>query len=185
MSSHLPSLLADFLPTAPTTMLHAMARMLVVLFSLTAVLAGCGGKGASESTSLAKLVPNELGGTKLRKESYTGKVWLKARPEVSFAPEVGADVSKFLNRLRKSPSDLSVAWALSDDGPKVVAYRVIGTDADALGKSFVEALPEREKIRTATTVLAGKDVTITFGVSLFRGYATPRTTFFTPPTPPT
>jgi hypothetical protein len=95
MSSHLASLLADFLPTAPTTMLHAMARMLVVLFSFTAVLAGCGGKGASESTSLAKLVPDELGGTKLRKESYTGKVWLKARPEVSFAPEVGAEVSSF------------------------------------------------------------------------------------------
>lgn len=52
----------------------------------------------------------------------------------------------------------------------MVADRVIGTDADALVKSFVEAVPEREKIRTATTVLAGKDVTVTFGVSLFRGY---------------
>jgi hypothetical protein len=47
---------------------------------------------------------------------------------------------------------------------------VIGTDADALVKSFVEALPEREKIRTATDGVGRKDVTITFGVSLFRGY---------------
>lgn len=147
-----------------------MARMLVVLVSLALVLAGCGGKEASESTSLAKLVPDELGGAKLRKESYTGKVWLKAGPEVSFAPEVSADISTFLNRLRKSPSDLSVAWALSDDGPKVVAYRVIGTDADALVKSFVGAVRKRQKIRSAKTVVAGKDVIVTFGVSVFRGY---------------
>jgi hypothetical protein len=147
-----------------------MARLLVVLVLLTSVLAGCGGKGAPESTSVAKLLPNELGGAKLRKESYPGKVWLKARPEVSFAPEVSADISVFLNRLRKSPADLSVAWALSDDGPKVVAYRVIDTDANALVKSFVEAVRGREKIRSAKTVLAGKDVIVTFGVSVFRGY---------------
>ena len=75
---------------------------------------------------LAKLLPDEVSGAELHREAFTGKVWLKSRPQQFFSPEVRTNVSKFLERLRKSPSDLSVAWALLPGGvPKVVAYRVM------------------------------------------------------------
>ena len=83
-------------------------------------------------------------GPELHREAFTGKVWLKSRPQQFFSPEVRANVSKFLERLRKSPSDLSVAWALSPDGvPKVVAYRVRGASADTLVASQAEARRRR------------------------------------------
>jgi hypothetical protein len=120
--------------------------------------------------SLANLLPDEVGGAELHKEAFTGKVWLKSRPQQFFSPEVRANVSKFLERLRKSPSNLSVAWALSPDGvPKVVAYRVRGASADTLVASYAEAL--EAKIRLAKIVVSGKDVTVTSaGRGPARGY---------------
>jgi hypothetical protein len=91
---------------------NAIARLLAVLVSLSCALAGCG-RGTAGPASLAKLLPDEVGGAELHREAFTGKVWLKSRPQQFFSPEVRANVSKFLERLRKSPSDLSVAWALS------------------------------------------------------------------------
>ncbi len=136
---------------------------------LSSAFAGCapGTKGAA---SLANLLPNKVGGIELHREAFTGRVWLKSRPQQFFSPEVRADVPKFLERLRKSASDLSVAWALSPDGaPKVVAYRVRGARADTLVTSYVEALEAR--IRLAKTVFSGKDVTVTSaGRGPARGY---------------
>ena len=95
---------------------------------------------------------------------------MKSRPQQFFSPEVRANVPKFLERLRKSVSDLSVAWALSPDGvPKLVAYRVRGASADTLVTSYAEALEAR--IRLAKTVFSGKDVTVTSaGRGPARGY---------------
>jgi hypothetical protein len=105
---------------------NAIVRLLAALVSLSCALAGCG-RGTAGPASLAKLLPDEVGGAELHREAFTGKVWLKSRPQQFFSPEVRANVSKFLERLRKSPSDLSVAWALLPDGvPRVVAYRVRG-----------------------------------------------------------
>src|SRR5262245_9718768 len=101
-----------------------------------------------------RLLPDEVG------EAAPGglhwKVWLKSRPQQFFSPEVRAGVSKILERLRKSPSDLSVAWALLPDGvPKVVAYRVRGASADTLVASYAEAL--EAKICLAKSLISGKD----------------------------
>jgi hypothetical protein len=65
---------------------------------------------------------------RLRREAFTGRVWVKASPEGAFSPEVSIDVSRFLERLEKRASDLTVAWAIAENGvgPKVVAYRVRG-----------------------------------------------------------
>ena len=121
----------------------AIVRLLAVLVSLSCALAGCG-RGTAGPASLAKLLPDEVGGAELHREAFTGKVWLKSRPQQSFSPEVKANASKFLERLRKSPSDLSIAWALLPDGvPKVVAYPVRGACADTLVASYAEALRRR------------------------------------------
>jgi hypothetical protein len=130
---------------------------------------GCG-RGTEGGAGLANLLPVEVGGVELHREVFTGEIWLKSRPQQFFSPEVRANVSKFLERLRKSPSDLSVAWALSPDGvPKVVAYRVRGASADTLMVSYAEAVEAR--IRLAKTVVSGKDVTVTSaGRGPARGY---------------
>jgi hypothetical protein len=140
-----------------------------VLVSLSCALAGCG-RGTESPPGLANVLPDEVGGVKLHREAFSGMVWLKSRPQQFFSPEVRANVSKFLERLRKSPSDLSVAWALSPDGvPKVVAYRVRGAGADTLVASYAEALVAR--IHSAKTVVSGKDVTVTSaGRGPARGY---------------
>jgi hypothetical protein len=148
---------------------NAIARLLAVLVSLSCALAGCG-RGTAGPASLAKLLPDEVGGAELHREAFTGKVWLKSRPQQFFSPEVRANVSKFLERLRKSPSDLSVAWALLPDGvPKVVAYRVRGASADTLVASYAEAL--EAKICLAKILVSDKDVTVTSaGRGPARGY---------------
>jgi hypothetical protein len=118
--------------------------------------------GTAGPASLAKLLPDEVGGADLHREAFTAKVWLKSRPQQFFSPEVRANVSKFLERLRKSPSDLSVAWALLPDGvPEVVAYRVRGASADTLVASYAEAL--EAKICLAKILVSDKDVTVTSG----------------------
>jgi hypothetical protein len=96
---------------------------------------------------------------------------MKANPEQSIQPEVSADISTFLARLRKKPADLLVAWALAPDGPKVIAYSVRGADEDALVPSFVTAVRNASaEIRTAKATLAGKDVTVISGITPERGY---------------
>ena len=96
---------------------------------------------------------------------------MKARAEETFQPEVGADISTFLNLLKKSPADLVVGWALAPDGPKVVAYRVRGTNANALIASYVAAVrASHPGLRSAKSVFAGRDVTVTSGLTPERGY---------------
>jgi len=55
---------------------NAIVRLLAVLVSLSCALAGCG-RGTAGPASLAKLLPEEVGGAELHREAFTGKVWLK------------------------------------------------------------------------------------------------------------
>jgi hypothetical protein len=124
-------------------------------------------------TTLKRLLPSQLGVAKLRKEAYTGRVWLTASPEETFSPEVSVDVSGFLERLHRRASDLSVAWALAGSGPKVVAYRVRCTTAKALVDAYVGAIRERlspQKLSVAQRLLWGKQITVTSRGIPSRGY---------------
>jgi hypothetical protein len=56
--------------------LAALARLVLVYFLL-----GCS-RGVDERT-VADLLPGELAGVSLAKESFTGEEWLEARPEFS------------------------------------------------------------------------------------------------------
>jgi hypothetical protein len=120
------------------------------------------------------MLPRELGGIKLRRRAFTGKLWLKARPEENFSPEVNVDSSTFLESLGKQPSDLTAAWAVSGAGPKVVAYHVRMTSTKRLVAAYVHAIRRRArptKIRITQRVLWGKRVTITSrGLPTARGY---------------
>jgi hypothetical protein len=111
---------------------------------------------------------------KLRRESFAGSVWLRARPEEAFSPEVSVEGSRFLELLHKAPSDLTVAWAIAEDGPKVVAYRVRGATAKALVDAYVGAIRERlgqGPLSVARRALWGKEVTVTsHGLPSSRGY---------------
>jgi hypothetical protein len=59
--------------------------------------------------------------------------------------------------LHEPPSALTVAWATTPEGPKVVAYRLTGLKGDALLRSFVRAV---SGIRTSRRRIAGKDVVV-------------------------
>jgi hypothetical protein len=119
---------------------NAIVRLLAVLVSLSCALAGCG-RGTAGPASLAKLLPDEVGGAELHREAFTGKVWLKSRPQQFFSPEVRPTSRNSWNAFASPLSDLSAAWALSPDGvPEVVAYRVRGASADTLVASYAEAL---------------------------------------------
>jgi hypothetical protein len=111
---------------------------------------------------------------RLRREAFTGSAWLKASPEQAFSPEVSVDISRFLERLGKPSSDLSVAWAIAQSGPKVVAYRVRGATAQALIDAYVGAIRERlgrGTLRVARRLLWGKEITVTsHGLPSSRGY---------------
>jgi hypothetical protein len=95
---------------------------LVLLISIAILCSACaGGQRSSSTTSapvnsdrqlatLERLLPSRLGAMRLRREAFTGRVWVKASPEGAFSPEVSVDVSRFLERLEKRASDLTVAW---------------------------------------------------------------------------
>jgi hypothetical protein len=122
-----------------------------------------------EPAALVRLLPQTLGGVELRREAFAGDAWLKAMPELSFQAELDADIAAFLRRLDESPADLTVAWALAPEGPKVTAYRVIGAGPHRLVRAYVFAVKAR--VRTRTIALAGKEVTLTMRVSpRLRGY---------------
>jgi hypothetical protein len=156
-------------------------RLIVVLSLVIVVVAACGGESDSTSATarargelLASFLPRELGETELRKEAFTGPEWLKASPETAFSPEVSVDASTFLGALRKPPSDLTVAWALSGEGPKVVGYRVVGASAHALVAAYVKAIraeADPAEISVTRRALSGKTVTVTSrGIPSARGY---------------
>lgn len=149
---------------------------LVLLTSIAILGAACGGEDQSsprtsravESTqqlaTLEGLLPGELGSVRLRREASTGSAWLRASPEEAFSPEVSVDISRFLERLRKPSSDLTVAWAIAQSGPKVVAYQVKGATAQALVDAYVGAIRGRlgrGTLRVARRLLWGKEITVT------------------------
>jgi hypothetical protein len=171
----------------PRSRKAAAARrgQLVLLISIAFLCSGCDGRDRPPSrtsvtvdrtqplTTLKRLLPSQLGVAKLRKEAYTGRVWLTASPEETFSPEVSVDVSGFLERLHRRASDLSVAWALAGSGPKVVAYRVRCTTAKALVDAYVGAIRERlspQKLSVAQRLLWGKQITVTSRGIPSRGY---------------
>jgi hypothetical protein len=159
---------------------------LVLLTSIAILGAACGGEDQSsprtsravESTqqlaTLEGLLPGELGSVRLRREAFTGSAWLRASPEEAFSPEVSVDISRFLERLREPSSDLTVAWAIAQSGPKVVAYQVRGATAQALVDAYVGAIRERlgrGTLRVARRLLWGKEITVTsHGLPTSRGY---------------
>jgi hypothetical protein len=110
----------------------------------------------------------------LRREAFTGSVWVRASPEEAFSPEVSVDVSRLLERLHRRSSDLTVAWALAESGPKVVAYRVNGTTAEALLSAYVGAIREQlggGPLTVTRRLLWGKRMTVTsHGLPSSRGY---------------
>jgi hypothetical protein len=156
------------------------------LTSIAILGAACGGEDQSsprtsravESTqqlaTLEGLLPGELGSVRLRREAFTGSAWLRASPKEAFSPEVSVDISRFLERLRKPSSDLTVAWAIAQSGPKVVAYQVRGATAQALVDAYVGAIRERlgrGTLRVARRLLWGKEITVTsHGLPTSRGY---------------
>jgi hypothetical protein len=162
----------------------------LVLVAVIAILcSACAGRQHTSSSTtssaanrnrqlatLQRLLPSKLGPTKLRKEAFTGEAWLKASPEEAFSPEVSIDASRFLERLEKRASDLTVAWAIAENGvgPKVVAYRVTGATAEALVDAYVAAIRERlspGKLSVAKRSLWGKNITVSSrGLPSSRGY---------------
>jgi hypothetical protein len=144
---------------------HVAGRELEELLSKLPPTAG----RVQPAEGLAARLPDTLGGVRLRTEAFTGPEWLQARPESSFQAELDVDLARFMRSLDRSARDLSVAWALAPDGPKVVAYRVLGVDAKELVSAYVGAV--RTEIRARRIQLAGKQVTLTVRVSpLRRGY---------------
>jgi hypothetical protein len=130
-----------------------------------AALAGCG----EQESALDQQLPAILAGVSLERETFAGPTWLKAKPEPTLQPELGLDVHAFLRRLRKMPSDLTVAWAVAPDGPKVFAYRVGGTKPTDLVRAYVESVEERPQAVTA--FMARKRITVVTGdVRLRNGY---------------
>jgi hypothetical protein len=139
-----------------TTALAYLGRcgLLVLLASIGFLCSACGGERSTsptsaaadsnqQATTLERLLPGELGAVKLRSEAFPGSVWLEASPEEAFSPEVSVDISRFLERLHRPSSDLTVAWATAESGPKVVAYRLRGATARALINAYVGAIRER------------------------------------------
>jgi hypothetical protein len=106
---------------------------------------------------IAQLLPAELGGVRLDRETFRGSVWVRAAPEETFQPEVDVELMRFLKFLDEPPSALIVAWATAPEGPKVVAYRVTGIRGDALLSSFVQAV---RGVRTMRRHIAGKQVAV-------------------------
>jgi hypothetical protein len=156
-------------------------RLIALLLLAVVVVPACGGGPDTSSVTsraraelLASFLPSELGRTELRKEAFSGSAWLKASPETAFSPEVSVDAATFLEELRKPSSDLTVAWALSGEGPKVVGYRVVGTSAKALVDAYVDAIraeADPTTISVTRRVLSGKTVTVTSrGLPSARGY---------------
>jgi hypothetical protein len=164
------------------------AGRLVLLALIATLCSACvGGERASSTASsavdskeqlatLERLLPDELGAMKLRKEAFTGRAWVTASPEEAFSPEVSVDVARFLELLQKHGSDLTVAWAIAENGvgPKVVAYQVRGARARALVNAYVGAIRESlgpVKLRVAQRRLWGKRITVTSrGLPSSRGY---------------
>jgi hypothetical protein len=94
---------------------------------------------------------------RLEREAFKGIVWVKAAPEETFQPEVAVELPRFLASLHQPARALTAAWGMAtEEGPKVVAYRVTGVDGDELLRSFVRAVA---RVRTANRQFAGKEVT--------------------------
>jgi hypothetical protein len=168
----------DGLAASPHSSPEARVRrsQLVLLTSIAILGSACGGedrsspptttavKSTQRLATLEGLLPGELGAVRLRREAFTGSVWLRASPEEAFSPEVNVDISRFLERLRRPPSDLTVAWAIDQSGPKVVAYQVKGATSQALADAYVGAIRERlgrGTLRVARRLLWGKEITVT------------------------
>jgi hypothetical protein len=107
---------------------------------------------------LGNMLPTRLRGVRLKRETFRGRVWLRAAPEKSFQPEVDLDVARFLALLHRPIDALTAAWAIAPEGPKVVAYRVTAVGREALTRSFVQATDE---VRTTQRRIAGKRIIVT------------------------
>jgi hypothetical protein len=139
----------------------------VALVVFCCMIVGCGGGGAAPA--LDELLPETLGDATLRREEFTGTEWLAAGTEQFVQPELRLDVQRFLTLLDREPSDLTVAWALAPDGPKVIAYRVRGGGGAELIRAHVRAVAEHPM--TAETMVAGKRVIVATGpIPARRGY---------------
>jgi hypothetical protein len=144
-----------------------MFRPAVALVVLSCMIVGCGGGG--DGPAAEQLLPEQLAGATLRREEFTGSEWLAAGTERFVQPELRLDVVKFLTLLDRDSSDLTVAWALAPDGPKVITYRV----REAADRRLIRAYADSVSVnpRTAETVVAGKHVTVATGpTSTRRGY---------------
>jgi len=107
---------------------------------------------------LANVLPTKLGGVRLKRETFSGRIWLRATPEESFQPEVDVEVTRFLALLHRRADALTVAWAIAPEGPKVVAYRVTAGESETLLSSFIQAIGD---VRATKRRIVGKEVTVT------------------------
>lgn len=122
------------------------------------------------ASTLAALLPTKLSTEPepLRKETFPGPIFVKARFQL--ASPVTVDFRTFLKLLDRRPSDLAVAWALSNyEGHiKAFAFRVTGTRAPQLVDAYLKA--STRKIRVERKTIAGKHVTaVSVGVPI-HGY---------------
>jgi hypothetical protein len=125
------------------------------------------GRG-TPSPPLQRLLPAELAGVDLQRRAFTGRQWLDASPERSFQPEVAVRLQEFVDAAGAPSSGLTAAWAFGPDGPKVVAYRIIGLDGRTLLRSFLRTV---EGVHTRGAHISGKQVVVAeTGVSGRRGY---------------
>jgi len=137
------------------------ARKLLIGLLVVFALTGCASSEETSDAALVALLPNKLAGVPLQKESFSGRDWLKSRPEFSspyFLPEFRADPQRFLERLDKGPRDLTVAWALAPEGIQVIAYRVRGAKASALVAAYLAVTSRHVRARTIDVV--GRNVTM-------------------------
>ncbi len=118
--------------------------------------------------SPAALLPTKLGSESLRRESYTGPVF--ARAKFTLSTPVSVDVRRFLALLGKRPSELAVAWAISNyEGHiKVFAFRVAGAGPRALVRAYLKAITVESVVGERR--IAGKRVTTTSAGLPIYGY---------------
>jgi hypothetical protein len=113
----------------------------------------------ASASSPAALLPTKLSTepVPLRKESIPGPVFVQARFQL--ASPVTVDFGRFLKLLGKRPSDLVVAWAISNyEGHiKTFAFRVTGTRGPKLVEAYLKA--STRKILVKHRTISGKRVT--------------------------
>lgn len=105
----------------------------------------------SSDPELEAMLPDQLGGVTVRKQSLTGATFLAT------GMAGAAAIEALLGDLGKSPEDLSVAFGTTA-AVTIFAYRIAGLPSDQLLAGLEAALPTGQGITVTDTTVRGRSV---------------------------